>query len=283
MEDVACIPALSRTVQSWIPVVPWDEPADAWLEGPESQATRDLITAGYHMHQTARALGALPWEIGCLALNTPLVVRDHALELAKIMEQLGDWEEKEPGVTGGMGGSVSVLARLDADLNDWEANGPGPAELRRHWVAATRIRQILHKLESTVVNDMDKLGVRIWTLECMASKVSFELENWSKSPEWMGCYRCKNHVLLVLEKAIDSLPKMGEMLRKHITDFWIHLQPEDINIPGPLDIRRGPVNLRGFRRMTQQANDLAQLMETIMEQVQQWSQLINDVEHDSRE
>ncbi|EAQ93804.1 predicted protein [Chaetomium globosum CBS 148.51] len=324
-EDAACIPAVWRTMQSWVPVLPWDKPADGSFGILKSPVTWDLVT-GYHMHETTRALHALPGKMRRFAgdchdygrmqgpdggapeaspshsiieagfwtnkrrnegnernIDAPLLVQGQALELAQLMQQLGDWEEKGPGVAGGMGGSVSVVARIGADLDAWAANGPGPAEVRRHRVAATRLRQSLHKLKSRVVVDMDELGDEISAVLNMASMVRVELEHGSKSPEWMGCNTCKDHVFSVLQKAANSLREMARMLNKYSTDLGVLLYPDDINVPGPLDIRRGPVNLHGFRRTTDQASDLAQLMGAITKQVSHWGELINDVQHGFRE
>jgi hypothetical protein len=238
-EYVACIPAVSRTVQSWIQVLPWDEPADKWSNSPKSRrlqwGKRHLLAAGYHMHETVRALRALPGRMRRLVRDTPLLMKDSALKLASIIQQLGEREEKDPGVVVRLACSVPSLARVQGGLDDWEVKGPGSAALRRSWAEATRLRVAMWKLISEVREGVDGLERELGTLRDMAAVVLLELENGIKSPDWMVCERCTKNVLLVLRETVRSLADVRVVLRADSQATEDIARGKDYSIVGPLE------------------------------------------------
>ena len=92
-----------------------------------------MITAGYHMHETVRRLRGLPEAFRRVTHEAvPLLYRP-ALELAGIMKELGDRDEKESGVVAKLARTMARPSRIHADLDEWEAKGFGSAACGEVW------------------------------------------------------------------------------------------------------------------------------------------------------
>ncbi|KAK3299564.1 uncharacterized protein B0H64DRAFT_472670 [Chaetomium fimeti] len=283
MEHAACIPMLSRTLESWISVRPWFRPADSWL-GPKPDPTvvcmwneRDLIALAYHLHETAGAVRALPRACTKLARDRLPPLHSAARELAGLLQRLAELEEKQPGVVGALG---QEMPRRVGDLAEWEAKGSeSTALLRRAWADTKRCMNRVQATCSWMLLDTQSLSSDIGGLGSMV-KMLLEWERRKVVTKWLGsCVWCAGQLVAVLQEARSSIEEVYSVVWADITLF-----KELIGITNRArSVLRISQILSDFKEATRQANDMVRCTGEMMNRFSSWSETIEGVQYAFRE
>ncbi|KAH6845726.1 hypothetical protein B0I37DRAFT_380962 [Chaetomium sp. MPI-CAGE-AT-0009] len=164
-------------------------------------------------------------------------------------------------------------------LVKWEVEGPGSAALRRAWAKLQWSMDTLKHRTWAVEGDMNALRDNTFRLRRMANVVLFELEKGGRFQS--GCGTCMDHVLVALREVTGSLGELDVMREADLKTLW-DLVGEESRHGGILE-RRWQLNVGVFRETTQQAKDLARMVDEIMKRVSLWNEVIDGVQHAFRQ